>query len=295
MNSPPADRWEFSLLVDRTSRIIEARGLFELYFGVRAGTLVGRHLVAYLDESERLAFLRYMSRLRVSGEVEPVTATLHTPAVGAKRFAMAARTGEGGSFWWLMFGHEENVPATPPPLSDAEQPFASTEEIATLADAHDHAKFPLDLTLFRAQFLRQDPPPRRFTSEARKALDDALGDSLRPYAHQHVVARPDIGEYALLHGRAKSVLEMGQRLVTVAQRHRLSARALGLIHETRRLPLEVPTAELIQEMRRKIRRHNHFNAQSLAVNLGSNWVPYAVSSGSALLLLAAWLLIRSRQ
>jgi len=48
-------------------------------------------------------------------------------------------------------------------------------------------------------------------------------------------------------------------------------------------------------MRRKIRRHNHFNAQSLAVNLGSNWVPYAVSSGSALLLLAAWLLIRSRQ
>jgi len=295
MNNPPADRWEFSLLVDRTSRIIEARGLFELYFGVQAGSLVGRHLVAYLDESERLAFLRYMSRLRVSGEAAPVTAMLHTPTVGAKRFAMAARTGEGGSFWWLMFGHEENVPGSPPALSDAEQPFASTEELATLADAHDHAKFPLDLTLFRAQILRQDPPPRRFSSEARKALDDALGDSLRAHAHQHVVARPDIGEYALLHSRAKSVLEMGESLIVVARRHKLTARALGLIHETRRLPIEVPTAELIQEMRRKIRRNNHSGAQSLAVTLESNWLPYAVSGGGALLLLAAWLLIRSRQ
>jgi hypothetical protein len=36
----PSDKWEFSLLVDQASRVVEARGLFELYLGAPANQII---------------------------------------------------------------------------------------------------------------------------------------------------------------------------------------------------------------------------------------------------------------
>src|SRR3954451_9829602 len=99
MNEAPADRWEFSLLVDRANRILEARGLYELYLGARPGQLINRHLVSFVADSARLAFLRYVAGVVEHGEADAVSVTLATPAIGAKRFAMAAKRGDGDTNW----------------------------------------------------------------------------------------------------------------------------------------------------------------------------------------------------
>ncbi len=102
MRDLATEKWEFSLLVDRANRILEIRGLSALYLGTRANQLMGRHLVSFFDESERLSFLRYMARLLVRGEAETVSATLRTTSVGIKRFAMAAKKDEGRNNWWIL-------------------------------------------------------------------------------------------------------------------------------------------------------------------------------------------------
>jgi hypothetical protein len=290
------DRWEFSLLVDRASRILEARGMVEIYLGAKPGKLTGRYLVGYLDEPERLAFLRYMARLLVRGEAEPVIATLRTPSIGIKRFSMAARQG-GPHCWWLMFSHAEKHPAhSNASFEHADHAFASAEELATLADAHDHGKDYLDLTVFRAEALRSAASPA-LQGDDRKVLDDELGESLRDHAYHRIVARPDIGEYALLHGRDTSTSDMAESMAAVAVRHNLDAGHLGLSHETRNLSPSIPAADVIQDARRKLRQNapSGFKRGPMAQTLGGfNWLPAAITGLCALVILGVWILVKNR-
>src|SRR5262245_28235570 len=108
MSNAAAEKWEFSLLVDRANRILETRGQSQLYLAIPDKKLIGGHLVSFFDETERLGFLRYMARLVVRGEAEPVSATLRSTAMGLKRFSMAARKGDGRS-WWILFSKEERT------------------------------------------------------------------------------------------------------------------------------------------------------------------------------------------
>lgn len=285
MNETQADRWEFSLLVDRANRILEARGLYELYLGSRPGQLINRQLVSFIAESGRLAFLRYMARLAIEGEAEPVIVTLATPAIGVKRFAMAAKHGEGGYSWWIMFAQEDQKAQA---LEASDQPFASSDELGMLADAHDHAKAPLDVTLFRAEALSTG---RGLSPTGRKRLDDKLGEALLEHAHERIVARPEVGEYALLHTRDKDAAEIGQTLVAVAGQHDLPPQKLGLARETRRLGAESRTAAILLEMRAKIREADPVSPQGMII--ASRWVPMGVTA-LCLFLLLAWLWLSRR-
>jgi hypothetical protein len=282
MQDAPADRWEFSLLVDRANRILEARGLYELYLGARPGQLINRHLVSFVAESGRLAFLRYMARLVVHGEAEPVIVTLATPAVGVKRFAMAAKHGDGAANWWILFAQED---AKAEALETADAPFASTEELALLADAHDHAKAPLDITVFSATGVHALP------TERRRAIDDQLGESLLDHAHERLVARPELGEYALLHSRGKDAAEIGESLAAVAELNELPASQLGLRRETRQLPADASASDVILEMRRKIRANER--APVAPPSLPKRLLLAAVAGGCVLVLVLAWLLVRA--
>jgi hypothetical protein len=98
-----------------------------------------------------------------------------------------------------------------------------------------------------------------------------------------------------MHGPGESAAQMGQRLVEVASRHSMPGQELGLSHETRNLTAEVPAAEMIQAMRRKMHRDGDA-AAPLAVTprKRSNWSKAAIAGGCALLISAAWLLLRSR-
>src|SRR5581483_6397193 len=247
----PSDKWEFSLLVDQASRILEARGLFELYLGAPMSQITGRPLISFFDDSERLPFLRYMARLLVRGQAEPVSATLRTPAVGIKRFSMAARSGEAGRSWWLLFAQDVKG-VTADTLDTGDQPYATAQELDLTARVHDHAAAPLDITLFRARALSDDVASS-LSPEKRKAIDETLSRTLMGHALDRMVARPGTGEYALLHDRGTDATAIRDQLMAVAATHNIRPADLELVHETVQISADGAASEIIRDLRRKMR------------------------------------------
>ncbi|HVO03254.1 MAG TPA: PAS domain-containing protein [Candidatus Cybelea sp.] len=288
MTNAPPERWEFSLLVDGASKIQEARGMSELYLGARAGQLIGRPLVSFIDEGERLGFLRYLARLLVRGEVETVAATLRTPAVGIKRFSMAAKRGDGKRNWWILFSQDPKTATPGTSLDASDQPYASEEEFAALTGAHDHVKLPLDITVFRARALSEGAASS-LSAEQRQALDDELGETLMSHAHESIVARPAAGEYALLHRPDKSAAEIERSLVAVAAQHNVAAEDLEIVRETRRLAPDGATLALMREMRGKLQARAAAEVV-VAPPRRRRWVSVAIAGGAiALLLILVWI------
>lgn len=286
-----ADKWEFSLLVDQTSRILEARGRYEEYLGLPAYKLGGKHLASYFSERQRLGFVRYMARLLVRGDAEPVTVTLLTPTMGSKRFSMAAHTADEGHAWWLVLvpEREEKADATAATFDTAEQPFASEQELAALAAVHDHGQTPLDLTVFRAGALTGDSPNALPQAE-RTALDDEISETLLDHAHERLVTRPATGEYALLHTRKRSAEEIGQQLVSVASRHSVAEDELGLNYATEHVSQESKPVDLIHEARRRLREEG--NAKPSLLGTPAVRMSAMVGGGSVALLLLVWLFVQ---
>lgn len=285
MNDVSAERWEFSLLVDRANRILESRGQSEVYLAVPGKQLTGRHLVSFFDESERLGFLRYMARLTVRGEAEPVSATLRSTAMGLKRFSLAARKGDGRSNWWILFSQELRPDRQS--LNAGQDTFASGEEFAAIIDARAPDQAPMDITVFRARALSEGTAP--LTQAQQTALDETLGRSLVAHAHEHIVARPGLGEYALVHREDKPMADIERELVAVAARHNLTD--LGLVRETRHLDGGVPAAQVVAELRQRLQRPGPVEAP-LPEAPRRSWVP-AVGVGIAFtLLIIAWFAFR---
>jgi hypothetical protein len=246
-----SEKWEFSLLVDQTSRVLEARGLFELYLGGKANQITGRPLLSFFDESERLPFLRYMARLLVRGQAEPVSATLRTPAVGIKRFSMAAKVGEAGRSWWLLFAQDVKGVTVADTLDSGGQPYATAQELDIVARVHDHAAAPLDITVFRARAI-SDETTSALSAAQRQEIDDEFSRTLMDHAQDRMVARPATGESALLHARNMSPEAIRDQLAAVASSHNLRAADLGIEHETVHLDPGIGAAEAIRDLRRKL-------------------------------------------
>jgi hypothetical protein len=249
-----SDKWEFSLLVDQASRVLEARGMFEVYLGGKANQVIGRPLLSYLDEAERLPFLRYMARLLVRGEAEAVSATLRTPAVGIKRFAMAAKIGEAGRSWWILFSQEVKGLSEVLAAGTGAQAFASEQELDLAARAHDHAAKPLDITVFRARAVSDEATA--LSAEQRQSIDKELSQKLMDHAHDRMVSHQSAGEYALLHERGTDASTIRDQLAAVAASHNLQPDALGIEHETVRLDPGVGAAEAIRGLRRKMQERD---------------------------------------
>jgi hypothetical protein len=245
-----SDKWEFSLLVDQASRVLEARGMVELYLGGKASQVIGRPLLSFFDDAERLPFLRYMARLLVRGEAEPVSATLRTPAIGIKRFAMAAKVGEAGRSWWLLFSQEAKGQSNVLSAGTGEQALASEQELDLAARAHDHAAKPLDITVFRSRAVSDDTAG--LSAEQRQEIDAELSRKLMDHAHDRMVSRPATGEYALLHARGTDASAIRDQLAAVAATHNLQPDDLGIEHETMRLDPGIGAAQAIRDIRRQM-------------------------------------------
>jgi hypothetical protein len=287
----PADKWEFSLLVDQASRILEARGMFEVYLGAKANQVVGRPLRSFLDENERLPFLRYMARLLVRGEAEPVSATLRTPAVGIKRFAMSAKVGEVGRSWWILFSQEVKGLSEVLSAGADAQAFASEQELDVAARAHDPAAAPLDITVFRARAVSDEAAG--LSAEKRQEIDQALSRTLMDHAHDRMVSHPSAGEYALLHERGTDAAAIRDQLVAVAADHNLQPDALGIEHETVRLDPGVGAAQAIREMRRKLQDRGA--SPQIAASPRRNRIPvYVAAAAAVVVVIVAGLLIYGR-
>ena len=286
----PSDKWEFSLLVDQASRILEARGLFELYLGAR------------LNQDHR-ASPHFLLRMTLSGSPSCATwrgcwcaarrsrcrPTLRTPAVGIKRSSMAAKVGEAGHTWWLLFAQDVKGVTAADALASGEQPYATAQELDTAARVHDHAAAPLDITVFRARAI-SDETASPLSAAQRKEIDEEFSRTLMDHAHDRMVARPTAGEYALLHERNKGASAIRDQLAAVAASHNLQAADLGIEPETAHLDPGVGAAEIIRDLRHKLQDRT----QAVATVSTRSRAPIFIAAACIVVAIVAGILLYGR-
>jgi hypothetical protein len=148
----------------------------------------------------------------------------------------------------------------------------------------------MDITVFRARALSEGTAT--LTEAQQTALDESLGQSLVAHAHEHIVARPAVGEYTLMHAENQSIEAIERELVSVAAQHNLTD--LELVHETRHLDGTSSAAQVISEMRQKLQARGAatIDEPAPAAPRRPMWIPAAGVGVVCVLALLAWLTLR---
>ena len=249
-----ADTWDMSFLVDQTTQIQEARGNLARHFGMLQQVLIGKHLVNFVGAEDRLGFLRMMGRLSQRNWSEQVSFRFRTPLSGERRVALQARPGSGPMAWWLMVS--ENEAEGLPLIADVEfgDSLTSEDEFGVLAlGAAAEEKKKLDVSVFRAAALTGDQA-RPMLSPAKSAeLEQKIGATLKENAVAGLVARPEPGQFALMHGQDVSSQHIAEKITATANAAGVPAEALGLSHKTEPLPADA-SAQSVQALIRSMRQ-----------------------------------------
>jgi hypothetical protein len=228
-----ADTWDMSFLVDQATQIQEARGNLSRHFGMLQQVLIGKHLVNFIDDDDRLPFMRMMGRLSQRSWSEAVSVTFRTPISGERKLALQARPGSGPMAWWLLLSEESAE--TVKPISEVSEgdPLASEDEFTAVATAAAAgAGKPLDLSVFRAHALTVSPASAGLSAAKHAELEQKIGETLIDSAAGGVVSRPEPGHYALMHAKDVPAQAIAGKITETAAEVGVPAEALGLSHKT---------------------------------------------------------------
>jgi hypothetical protein len=250
-----SDSWDMSFLIDQATRIHEARGNFGKHLGKPLRGLVDDHLVNFVAQEDRLLFLRFMAKLLLQTGTTTATARIHTPIIGEKIFELDARNGIRAKTWWLMLSASNSRGFAPlSSIVDAD-PVATGDEFGQLArNAAKQGAGKLGMTLFQSKAVAE----RSFgkmTQERRDALDKRIGEVLVEATNTGVVTKPDIGQYAVLHGADVSPQQISERIVQAASEMEITEQELGLSQTTETLAENVEAEDvgrMIRNMREKL-------------------------------------------
>lgn len=251
-----ADTWDMSFLVDQATQIQEARGNLSRHFGMLQQVLIGKHLVNFIGDSDRLHVMRMMGRLSQRNWTEVVQVTLRTPMSGENKLALQARPGSGPMAWWLMLSESGAERARPiAEVSDGEA-LASEDEFSAVATAAAaSAGRALDLSVFRAEVLTSVLRTGMGLSAAKSAeLDQKIGETLIDNAAGGVVSRPEPGHYTLMHDKEIAAQDIAGKITETAAEVGVSADKLGLSHKTVALPADAD-AEAMRDLLRDMRQN----------------------------------------
>ena len=251
-----ADTWDMSFLVDHATQIKETRGNLTRHFGMLTQVLIGKHLVNFVGEGDRLFVMRMMGRLSQRNWNEIVTVTLKTPMSGELAVALQARPGSGPQAWWLMLSESPIDGAKPIAAVSEGDTLATEDEFSVVAAAAAAgAGKPLDLSVFRTEVLTTALATGMGLSAATgTALDQKIGASLQVSALGGVVARPQPGLYALMHGKDVAPAELADWITETAEEVGVPAATLGLSHNTQPVP-EDADAKAVRDMMQNMRQN----------------------------------------
>jgi hypothetical protein len=249
-----ADTWDMSFLVDQATQIQEARGNLAKHFGMLQQVLIGKHLVNFIGDGDRLHVMRMMGRLSQRNWNEVVSVTFRTPMSGEQRVALQARPGSGPMAWWLLLS--ENGAENAKPIAEVSEGDAlATEDEFTMVAvaAAGGAGKPLDLSIFRAEVLTSVLRTGMGLSETKSAeLDQKIGKTLQDSAAGGVVSRPEPGHYALMHDQGVAANDIAGKITETAAGVGVPADKLGLSHKTVPVPSDADAAamrDLMKNMR----------------------------------------------
>jgi hypothetical protein len=245
-----ADTWDMSFLVDQATQIQEARGNLSRHFGMLQQVLIGKHLVNFIADDDRLHVMRMMGRLSQRNWNEVVSVTLRTPMSGEAKLALQARPGSGPMAWWLLLSENGADQAKPiAEVSDGEA-LATEDEFAVVASAAAAgAGRPLDLSVFRAHVLTVSPSGAGLSAAKHAELDQKIGETLLDSAAGGVVSRPEPGHYTLMHEKDVQAQTLAGKITETAAEAGVSADKLGLSHKTVPAPADADAAAMRDLMR----------------------------------------------
>jgi hypothetical protein len=251
-----ADTWDMSFLVDPATQIQEARGNLGRHFGMLQQVLIGKHLVNFIGDDDRLHIMRMMGRLSQRSWTEVVSVSFRTPMSGEHRVALQARPGSGPMAWWLLLS--ENGAETAKPIAEVSEgdALATEDEFAVVATAAAAgAGKPLDLSVFRAHVLTVSPSGAGLSAAKHAELDRKIGATLIDNAAGGVVSRPEPGHYALMHDKDVAAQEIAGKITETAAEAGVPAETLGLSHKTMPVTPDVDAAavrDLMRDMRQNL-------------------------------------------
>jgi len=246
-----ADTWDMSFLVDHATQIQEARGNLAKHFGMLQQVLIGKHLVNFVTDDDRLPFMRMMGRLSQRNWNELVTIGFKTPMSGELKVALQARPGSGPMAWWLMLSESAIDGLKTITEVSAGDAFATEDEFSVVASAAvAGVGRPLDLSVFRTEVLTTALATGMGLSPAKSAeLDQKIGATLQDSASGGVVSRTEPGHYALMHDKDMPAQQIAGKITETAAEAGVPAATLGLSHQTVPVPPDADVAAMRDLMR----------------------------------------------
>jgi hypothetical protein len=225
------ETWDVSALIDKGTRIHEARGMTMQHLGMELRHIANRAFIDFVTPAQRAWFRRCMVKLTAGEELGIISAELQTGAVAPQPFFVTARPANTADKWWLMLTTtlpDELKPAARKPDKPA---LASGHEFMLLVEsAAQQIGERLDLMRVNAGILGDEAA----SPETRADLQAEFDQIVLNDAFDGIASRTGTGEYLLLRDRDVPSTLLA-KLGAAAETRSISQSSLGL--ETNSLQL----------------------------------------------------------
>jgi hypothetical protein len=193
------ETWDVSALVDKGTRIHEARGMTMQHLGMELRHIANRAFIDFVAPTQRAWFRRCMAKVTAGEELGIISAELQTGAVAPQPFFVTARPANTADKWWLMLTTtlpDELKPAARKPDKPA---LASGHEFMLLVEsAAQQIGERLDLMRVNAAILGDEGAA---SPETRATLQAEFDQIVLNDAYDGIASRTGAGEYLLLRDR----------------------------------------------------------------------------------------------
>ncbi|MEZ5830373.1 MAG: hypothetical protein R3D05_04275 [Dongiaceae bacterium] len=227
------ETWDVSALIDKGTRIHEARGMTMQHLGMELRHIADRAFIDFVTPEQRAWFRRCLAKVAAGEELGVITADLQTGAVAPRPFFVTARPAKTRDKWWLML--TANLPeALRPAVRKPDKPaLASGHEFMLLVEsAAQQVGERLDLMRVNAAVLGNDAVA---SPEARADLQAEFDQIVLNDAYDGIASRTGAGEYLLLRDREVPSGALLAKLGAAAESRSIAPSQLGL--ETNSLQL----------------------------------------------------------
>ena len=220
------ETWDVSALIDKGTRIHEARGMTMQHLGMELRHIANRAFIDFVTPEQRAWFRRCMAKVTAGEELGIITAELQTGAVAPQPFFVTARPAKAEGKWWLML--TTNLPeAMRPEVRKPDKPaLASGHEFMLLVEsAAQEMGERLDLMRLNAAILGDEAAA---SPETRATLQAEFDQIVLNDAYDGIASRTGAGEYLLLRDREASSSTLLAKLGAAAESRSISQAQLGL-------------------------------------------------------------------
>ncbi len=219
------ETWDVSALIDKGTRIHEARGMTMQHLGMELRHIADRAFIDFVTPAQRAWFRRCMAKVTAGEELGLVTAELQTGAVAPQPFFVTARPAKMEGRWWLMLTANLPEALRPSVRKPAAPALASGQEFMLMVEsAAQQMGERLDLMRLNAGILGDEATP----AETRADLQAEFDNIVLGGAYDGIASRTGAGEYLLLRDREAPSGALLAKLGAAAQSRSIPQEQLGL-------------------------------------------------------------------